>query len=202
MLDKRRQIGVDWRHQVPVAAQSAWQSPANRRDPVEILIEQGKTRIPELLPVRYARMKTDPFAFLRGAAAIMAGDLASASATGSRVQSCGDCHLANFGAYATPGGTPIFDINDFDETLPAPFEWDVKRLATSLAVAGRAAEMPESDCRRLARRLLSIIAGTWRVWRACRRSTPGARASSLPMLSPTSTPARSGARWKNASPPF
>jgi uncharacterized protein (DUF2252 family) len=152
MLDKRRQIGVDWRHQVPVAAQSAWQSPANRRDPVEILIEQGKTRIPELLPVRYARMKTDPFAFLRGAAAIMAGDLASASATGSRVQSCGDCHLANFGAYATPEGTPIFDINDFDETLPAPFEWDVKRLATSLAVARRAAEMPESDCRRLARR--------------------------------------------------
>jgi uncharacterized protein (DUF2252 family) len=152
MIDKRRQIGVGWRRQVPLATQSAWQAPANRRDPVEILIEQGKTRIPELLPVRYARMKADPFAFLRGAAAVMAGDLASAPATGLRVQSCGDCHLANFGAYATPEGMPIFDINDFDESLPAPFEWDLKRLATSLAVAGRVAEMPERECRRLARR--------------------------------------------------
>ena len=101
VLDKRRQIGVGWRRQVPLAAQSAWQAPANRRDPVEILIEQGTTRIPELLPVRYARMKTDSFAFLRGAAAVMASDFASAPATGLRVQSCGDCHLANFGAYAT-----------------------------------------------------------------------------------------------------
>jgi uncharacterized protein (DUF2252 family) len=151
-LDKRRQIGFGWRHQVPLAAQSEWQAPANRRDPVEILTEQGKTRIPELLPIRYARMKTDPFAFLRGAAAVMASDLASAPTTALRVQSCGDCHLANFGAYATPEGTPIFDINDFDETLPAPFEWDLKRLATSLVVAGRVAEMPERDCRRLAHR--------------------------------------------------
>ena len=127
--------------------QGEWQPPANRRDPVEILIEQGKNRIEELLPVRYARMKADPFAFLRGAAAIMAADLASLPATGLRVQSCGDCHLANFGAYASPEGTPVFDINDFDETLPAPFEWDVKRLATSLAVAGRVAHMPEHDCR-------------------------------------------------------
>ena len=151
MLDQHCQVGVGWRHQVPLAAQSAWQPSANRRDPVEILIKQGKTRIPELLPVRYARMKTDLFAFLRGAAAVMASDLASAPATGLRVQSCGDCHLANFGAYATPEGTPIFDINDFDETLPAPFEWDIKRLVTSLAVAGRLAAMPERECRRLAR---------------------------------------------------
>jgi uncharacterized protein (DUF2252 family) len=150
-LDKRRQIGIGWRHQVPLPAQSVWQSRANRRDPVEILIEQGKTRIPELLPVRYARMKTDPFAFLRGAAAVMAADLASAPATGLRVQACGDCHLANFGAYATPEGAAIFDINDFDETLPAPFEWDIKRLAASLAVAGRVAKIPKRECRRLAR---------------------------------------------------
>ena len=122
-----------------------------RRDPVEMLIEQGKNRIEELLPVRYARMQTDPFTFLRGAAAMMAADLATLPATGLRVQSCGDCHLANFGAYASPEGTPVFDINDFDETLPAPFEWDVKRLATSLAVAGRVAQMPDTDCRRLAR---------------------------------------------------
>jgi uncharacterized protein (DUF2252 family) len=150
-VEKRHQVGLEWRQQVPLAAQAGWQPPANRRDPVEILVEQGKTRIEELLPVRYARMKTDPFAFLRGAAAVMAGDLGALPATGLRVQSCGDCHLANFGAYASPEGTPVFDINDFDETLPAPFEWDVKRLATSLVVADRVAHMPEDDCRHLAR---------------------------------------------------
>src|SRR5215831_9873548 len=109
----------------------------DRPDPVEILIGQGKTRIAELLPIRYARMKADPFAFLRGAAVIMAADLASGPTTGLRAQVCGHCHLANFGAYATPEGNPVFDVNDFDETLPAPFEWDVKRLAASFAVAGR-----------------------------------------------------------------
>jgi uncharacterized protein (DUF2252 family) len=150
-VEQRHQLVLEWRHRVPLARQGAWQPPANRRDPVEILIDQGKSRIAELLPVRYARMKTDSFAFLRGAAAIMAADLSSMQATGLRVQSCGDCHLANFGGYASPEGTPVFDINDFDETLPAPFEWDVKRLATSLAVAGRAAHMPQDDCWHLAR---------------------------------------------------
>jgi uncharacterized protein (DUF2252 family) len=150
-VEKRRRLGLEWRQQVPLPEQGVWQPPAHRRDPVEILIEQGKNRIAELLPVRYARMQTDPFTFLRGAAAMMAADLASMPATGLRVQSCGDCHLNNFGAYASPEGTPVFDINDFDETLPAPFEWDVKRLAASLAVAGRVAHMPDKDCRRLAR---------------------------------------------------
>jgi uncharacterized protein (DUF2252 family) len=150
-LEKRHQLGLEWRQKVPLATQGAWEPPANRHDPVEILVEQGKSRIEDLLPVRYARMKADPFAFLRGAAAMMAADLSSMPATGLRVQSCGDCHLNNFGAYASPEGTPVFDINDFDETLPAPFEWDVKRLATSLAVAGRVDDMPEDDCRRLAR---------------------------------------------------
>ena len=150
-LEERRSTGAGWRRQVPLDAQAGWTAPADRRDPVDILVKQGETRIAELLPVRYARMKTDPFAFLRGSAAVMAGDLGSQPATGLRVQSCGDCHLANFGAYASPEGIPVFDINDFDETLPAPFEWDVKRLATSLAVAGRAAHLPERDCRQLAR---------------------------------------------------
>jgi len=150
-VEKRCRLGLEWRQQVPLAAQGAWQPPGNRRDPVEILIEQGKNRIEELLPVRYARMKTDPFTFLRGAAAMMAADLSSMPATGLRVQSCGDCHLNNLGAYASPEGTPVFDINDFDETLPTPFEWDVKRLAASLAVAGRVAHMPEDECRHLAR---------------------------------------------------
>jgi uncharacterized protein (DUF2252 family) len=150
-LDERRAKGAGWRDRVPLSAQAEWKPPANRPDPVEILIEQGKSRIPELLPVRYARMKRDAFAFLRGAAAVMAADLASGPATGLRVQVCGDCHLGNFGAYATPEGTPVFDVNDFDETLPAPFEWDVKRLAASLAVAGQVAKMPGRECRRLAR---------------------------------------------------
>ena len=150
-IDKRRQIGIEWAQKVPLGAQAEWKPPENRRDPVEILIEQGKSRIQELLPVRYARMKADPFAFLRGAAAIMAADFAALPATGLRLQSGGDCHLANFGAYASPEGTPVFDMNDFDETLPAPFEWDVKRLATSLAVAGRVGHMAQDDCRQLAR---------------------------------------------------
>jgi uncharacterized protein (DUF2252 family) len=150
-LEERRAIGVEWRQKLPLDALAGWAPPANRADPVDILIAQGKERIAELLPERYARMKVDPFAFLRGAAAIMAADLASGSSTGLRVQACGDCHLANFGSYATPEGTPVFDVNDFDETLPAPFEWDVKRLAASLVVAGRVADLPDSDCRRLAR---------------------------------------------------
>jgi uncharacterized protein (DUF2252 family) len=151
MIEERRAKGAQWRHRVPFDALAEWQMPANRADPVEVLIEQGKSRIAELLPVRYARMKADPFAFLRGAAAVMAADLAAGPSTGLRVQACGDCHLANFGAYASPEGTPVFDVNDFDETLPAPFEWDVKRLAASLVVAGKVAEMPGRDCRRLAR---------------------------------------------------
>ena len=150
-LDERRAKGAECRDRVPFHALAEWKPPANRSDPIEILIEQGKTRIQELLPVRYTRMKTDPFAFLRGAAAIMAADLAAGPSTGLRVQVCGDCHLGNFGGYASPEGTPVFDVNDFDETLPAPFEWDVKRLAASLATAGRVAKMPGRECRRLAR---------------------------------------------------
>jgi uncharacterized protein (DUF2252 family) len=150
-LDERRGIGAEWQHKVPLNTHAEWKPATDRADPVEVLIAQGKDRIEELLPVRYARMKADPFAFLRGAAAIMAADLASGPVTGLRLQACGDCHLANFGSYATPEGTPIFDVNDFDETLPAPFEWDVKRLASSLTVAGRVAAMSERDSRRLAR---------------------------------------------------
>jgi len=150
-LDERRAIGVEWRQKVPLGAHAQWTPPADRADPVDILTAQGRERIPELLPVRYARMKADPFAFLRGAAVVMAADLAAGPTTGLRVQSCGDCHLANFGSYATPEGTPVFDVNDFDETLPAPFEWDVKRLAASLAVAGKVAAIPDRDCLRLAR---------------------------------------------------
>jgi uncharacterized protein (DUF2252 family) len=140
------------RRTVNLAAQAEWSPASDRADPTQILIDQGENRITSLLPVRYARMQTDPFAFFRGAAAIMAADLAQTPISGIRLQSCGDAHLANFGAYASPEGRPIFDLNDFDETLPAPFEWDVKRLATSLALAGHVASVSATGCRKLARR--------------------------------------------------
>jgi uncharacterized protein (DUF2252 family) len=149
--DGRRQAGAARRREVPRSAQGEWAPPSDRVDPVEILIELGKSRIQELLPIRYGRMRADPFAFLRGAAAVMAADLARTPETGIRMQACGDAHLANFGSYATPEGLPVFDINDFDETLPAPFEWDLKRLATSLVIAGRVAQFSDKAARRLAR---------------------------------------------------
>ncbi len=148
--DERRKIGVALRRATPRSAQADWRPPADRPDPVAILIERDKTRIPDLLAIRYARMRTDPFAFLRGAAAIMSSDLAGTPATGYRVQASGDAHLANFGAYASPEGTPVFDINDFDESLPAPFEWDIKRLAASLVVAGLVEQCSANGARNLA----------------------------------------------------
>jgi hypothetical protein len=148
----RRAAGVALRKAVPRNAQGDWAPDPDRRDPVAILEAQNRTRIPELVPVRYARMQPTPFTFLRGAAAIMAADLATTAVTGLRVQSCGDCHLANFGAYASPEGLPVFDINDFDETLPAPFEWDLKRLATSLILAGKDRVMTDRASHELAER--------------------------------------------------
>jgi uncharacterized protein (DUF2252 family) len=109
----------------------------DRADPVEILMLQARTRTPALVPIRYGRMLRSPFAFFRGAAAIMAADLAGTEVSGTRVQLCGDAHLANFGVFAAPDRRLVFDLNDFDETLPGPWEWDVKRLAASIEVAGR-----------------------------------------------------------------
>ena len=108
-----------------------------RADPVELLEQQAKTRVPELVPIRYGRMLVSPFTFYRGAALLMASDLASTPRSGIPVQLCGDAHLSNFGVFGTPERNLVFDINDFDETLPGPWEWDVKRLAASLVVAGR-----------------------------------------------------------------
>jgi uncharacterized protein (DUF2252 family) len=116
---------------------AAWEPPADRPDPVGLLEAQAATRIPELVPIRYGRMLASPFAFYRGAAAIMASDLAAMSQSGLHVQLCGDAHLANFGGFASPERDLVFDINDFDETLPGPWEWDVKRLAASIEIAGR-----------------------------------------------------------------
>ncbi|MCG0997349.1 DUF2252 domain-containing protein [Acetobacter persici] len=154
----RHAEGVKLRKRTPRTQQAEWQSPKNRQDPVSILVEQGMHRISALLPVRYARMAASPFAFLRGAAAVMAADLAGTPAAGPTVQSCGDCHLANFGSYASPEGVPVFDINDFDETLSAPFEWDVKRLGTSLVLAGREGGLSDGAASTLARSMAQAYA--------------------------------------------
>lgn len=150
-LAMQEQAGRDLRKLVPRSQHAGWTSPAHRADPVQTLIDSGRDRIADLLPIRYDRMRQSAFAFLRGSAAIMAADLASGPVSGPMVQACGDCHLANFGTFASPEGTPVFDINDFDETLPAPFEWDIKRLATSVAVDGRSRGLPDNTCRHLAR---------------------------------------------------
>src|SRR5690242_90912 len=122
------------REQSPRSAHGIWDRPVDRRDPVEVLEEQSSLRVPELVPIRYGRMLLSPFTFFRGAAAVMAEDLAGGSRTGLHSQLSGDAHLSNFGIFAAPDRRLIFGVNDFDETLPGPFEWDVKRLVTSFAV--------------------------------------------------------------------
>ena len=133
--DKAAAEGKALRQQTPRSSHAEWHPAIDRRDSIEMLIESSAGRVPHLLPIRYGRMVQSPFAFYRGAAAIMAADLAHTPATGLRVQACGDCHLLNFGVFATPERRLIFDVNDFDETLPAPWEWDIKRLATSFVIA-------------------------------------------------------------------
>ena len=152
---ERQQAGRGLRRLVPRAQHADWTPQRDRRDPVDILVETSRHRISSLLPIRYGRMRKSPFAFLRGSAAVMAADLATMPPSGIWVQACGDCHLANFGTYAAPDGSPVFDITDFDETLPAPFEWDLKRLAISFVVDGRSRGMADRPCRHLARRVVA-----------------------------------------------
>jgi uncharacterized protein (DUF2252 family) len=135
--EERAAAGKAARAASPRAPHGEWAPAADRRDPVELLEEQAASRVPELVPIRYGRMLVSPFTFYRGAAYPMAADLAGAPRTGLEVQLCGDAHLSNFGAFGAPDRRLIFSINDFDETLPGPFEWDVKRLVASFAVAGR-----------------------------------------------------------------
>jgi uncharacterized protein (DUF2252 family) len=124
--------------------------PRPGRDAVALLVEQAGSRIPELVAVRYGRMLVSPFTFYRGAALPMAADLAAGQDAGFRVQLCGDAHLSNFGVFGSPERRLVFDVNDFDETLPGPFEWDVKRLVASLVVAGRDNGFAAADARRAA----------------------------------------------------
>ena len=148
--DQRRAKGKALRERVPREKHGGWKAPRNRRDPVEILIESNRGRIEELVPIRFGRMMQSPFAFYRGGAAIMAADLAGTPSSGITVQACGDAHLMNFGGFATPERQVIFDVNDLDETLPAPWEWDIKRLVASVVIAARHLELPESEAARAA----------------------------------------------------
>jgi uncharacterized protein (DUF2252 family) len=147
---ERRAAGKTLRDAVPRADQSGWKPPRERRDPVELVLAANEGRLPDLVPIRHGRMAQSPFAFFRGTAAIMAADLAHTPSSSLRVQACGDAHLANFGAFATPERDLIFDINDLDETLPAPWEWDVKRLAASVVLAGRYIQLKQSESERAA----------------------------------------------------
>lgn len=148
--DERRARGKALREAVPREDHGRWKPGKSRHDIVDLLNESNEGRMPHLLPIRFGRMMNSPFTFLRGSAVIMAADLASTPVSGIRVQACGDAHLSNFGGFATPERRIIFDINDFDETLPAPWEWDLKRLATSVVVAGRYIRLPESEAARAA----------------------------------------------------
>jgi uncharacterized protein (DUF2252 family) len=145
LSQERSAAGKALRDKVPRESHAEWKESGHRYDPIEIVMASNKGRIQELVPIRHARMLTSPFAFFRGSAAVMAADLSQTPATGIHVQACGDCHLMNFGAFATPERKIIFDINDFDETLPAPWEWDVKRLAASFVVAGRYIDLKERE---------------------------------------------------------
>jgi uncharacterized protein (DUF2252 family) len=148
---QRRERGRAARQRTPRSSHAAWAPARERPDQVDLLEAQAKNRQPDLVQTRYARMTRSPFTFMRGAAITMAHDLAGTSNTGIQAQLCGDCHLLNFGLYASPERALLFDVNDFDETLPGPWEWDVKRLATSLVVAGRENGFDSSDRRRAAR---------------------------------------------------
>src|SRR5271168_3893988 len=148
--DERRARGKALRQRVPWQDHGSWEPPEGRRDPVDLLCESNEARLPHLIPIRFGRMSQSPFAFYRGSAALMAADLASTPKSGLTVQACGYAHLMNFGGFATPERNIVFDINDLDETLPAPWEWDLKRLVASVVIAGHHIELSESDIARTA----------------------------------------------------
>src|SRR6478736_10291553 len=147
---ERAARGKAARSEVPRSSHAGYEPQARRGDPVKLLERQAKTRVPELVPIRYGRMLVSPFTFYRGAALIMATDLAATPRSGMTVQCCGDAHLSNFGVFASPERQVMFDINDFDETLPGPWEWDVKRLAASFEIAGRDRGFSPKDRRSVA----------------------------------------------------
>jgi len=145
----RRQSGKRLRRHVPRSSHREWHAPANDRDPIALLQQTDRKRLPSLIPIRYGRMLASPAAFFRGSAVVMANDISQTPVTGPKAQLCGDAHLGNFGGFATPERTLIFDLNDFDETLVGPWEWDVKRLVASSIVTGRENGLSEDQCREI-----------------------------------------------------
>lgn len=166
--EERAAAGRRARERVPRSRHGEWQPSSRRADPLEILALQATTRVPDLVAIRYGRMAASEFAFFRGAAAVMAADLADGERSGLRVQLCGDAHLSNFGGFASPERDMVFDVNDFDETIPGPFEWDLKRLAASLEIAGRRREFDETLRR-------SLVARAVRAYRTAIREFAGMR---------------------------
>jgi uncharacterized protein (DUF2252 family) len=169
-ITERQAAGRDLRRRTPLKELRLWQVALRQHDPIELLIENSRGRIENLIPIRYGRMLENPFAFLRGAAAVMAADLSGTPATGVRVQACGDSHALNFGGFATPERRIVFDINDFDETSIAPWEWDVKRLVASFVALCRYRRFSEEDSRQSA----------WRAARSYRKHM--ARYAEMPIL--------------------
>src|SRR5689334_16917063 len=167
-LTERAARGKAARATLPRSMQGDWQPAPDRPDPVALLEEQARTRVPELVPIRYGRMLVSPFTFYRGAAYLMASDLSTGPNTGLVAQLCGDAHLSNFGFFAAPDRRLVFSINDFDETLPGPFEWDVKRLAASFTVAARDLGFDEKTRR-------SVVLATARAYREAMASFAGMR---------------------------
>jgi uncharacterized protein (DUF2252 family) len=159
---ERAAAGKAARVAVPRSSHGEWEASADRTDPVELLERQAVSRVGQLIPLRYGRMLASPFAFYRGAAAVMAADLATTARSGLQVQLCGDAHLSNFGAFASPERQLVFDVNDFDETLPGPWEWDVKRLAASFSVAGRERGFDGTERRRIVRAMAARYRFTMR----------------------------------------
>jgi uncharacterized protein (DUF2252 family) len=175
--DERRAEGKALRNATPRAAHGGWNAPEDRRDPIELLRESNEGRIPELIPIRFGRMAQSPFAFYRGAAAVMAADLASTPRSGLSVQACGDAHIMNFGGFATPERNIFFDISDFDETLPAPWEWDVKRLGASVIIAAHHINLPDSEAKKAATESICSYRERMLITPQCARSMSGTIAS-------------------------
>jgi hypothetical protein len=146
-VEERVKLGKEARARAPRSSQAEYGPAANRPDPVSLLERQATTRVPELVPIRYGRMLVSPFTFFRGAALIMASDLATTPQSGLKAQICGDAHLSNFGLFASPERKLMFDVNDFTETLPGPWEWDLKRLAASVVIAARDRDFTDKEAR-------------------------------------------------------
>jgi hypothetical protein len=198
MAGARAEAGRALRRAVPRSSHASW-DPAGRRSPLVLLEESNRGRLPDLVPIRDARMLASPFAYLRGSPGVMAHDLATTPATGITVQACGDAHLLNFGLFATPERNLVFGLNDFDETLPGPWEWDVKRLATSFVVAARTVGFDQPAGRRAAAAAVRVYRDQLARYAGCGCWRCGTRGSTRPRSSPCPGAGAAG-RWPTAWP--